>query len=121
MKPIFAIGAAIKWSIAAFAIAFALGLFSMGVLGLALYYPVYPMLAPFYGDPNDWHGDWVWPTIIVAGMGWSFSFLAAGLLNWRLGRAGWRPLYRRLVYAAMLWLGAAVIWWLLLWGQPYAA
>jgi hypothetical protein len=108
-----------KRSILAFVVTLALGLFSMGALGLALYYPVYPLFAPFFGDPNDWHGDWVWPTIIIAGMGWSFSFLVAGWLNQRLEHAGWGAVYRKPVYAAILWLGAAVIWFLLLLGKPF--
>ena len=92
----------------------ALGLLSMGALGAGLYYAVYPLLAPFFGDPNDWHGDWVWPSVIVAGMGWSFSFLVAGLLNRRLERAGWRTALRRAIYVMVLWLGAAVIWLIIL-------
>jgi hypothetical protein len=104
-----------KRSILAFVCALILGLFSMGVLGLALYYPVYPLLAPFFGDPNDWpSGDWVWPAIVGAGMAWSFSFLAAGLLNRRLENAGWQARYRKAIYVAVLWLGAALIWLIIL-------
>ncbi len=103
-----------KRSILGFIVALALGLFSMGVLGAALYYLVYPVLAPFFGNLNDWRGDWVWPSVIVAGMGWSFSFLAAGWLNRRLERAGWQSPFRRAVYLAVLWLGAAVIWLIIL-------
>jgi hypothetical protein len=104
----------IKRSILAFVITLALGLLSMGILGLALFYPVYPLLVPFFGHPDDWHGDWVWPSVIVAGMGWSFSFLVAGLLNRRLELAGWRTLFRQVVYVAVLWLGAALIWLIIL-------
>ncbi len=119
MKQLIGLCLQMKRSILAFVVMLALGLLSMGALGLALFYSVYPLLVPFFGDPNDWHGDWVWPSVIVAGMGWSFSFLAAGLLNRRLEQAGWGAVYRKLVYAAILWLGAAMIWFLLLLGKPF--
>jgi hypothetical protein len=103
-----------KRSVIAFMVALVLGLLSMGLLGALLYYAVYPVLAPFFGNPNDWHGDRVWPSVILAGMGWSFSFLGAGLLNLRLEKAGWRLTARRAVYLAILWLGAVVIWLVIL-------
>jgi hypothetical protein len=103
-----------KRSVAAFVIVLLLGLLSMGVLGAALYYPVYPLLSPFFGDPNDWHGDWVWPSVIVAGMGWSSSFLLAGFLNMSLEKRGWSAQVRRVIYVAILWLGAALIWLIIL-------
>jgi MFS family permease len=103
-----------KRSIIAFIGTLVLGLLSMGLLGALLYYAVYPVLAPYFGDPDDWHGDRVWPSLILAGMGWSFSFLAAGLLNLRLEKAGWRLRSRRAVYLAILWLGAVVIWLIIL-------
>jgi hypothetical protein len=114
MKQFFDLCLQMKRSIMAFVVTLILGLFSMGALGLALYYPVYPVLAPFFGDPNDWHGDWVWPSVIGAGMAWSFSFLVAGLLNRRLEQARWQARYRKAIYVAVLWLGAALIWLIIL-------
>lgn len=108
-----------KRSIVAFFVTLALGLLSMGLLGAVLYYAVYPLLAPYYGDPNDWHGDRVWPSVILAGMGWSFSFLAAGLINVRLENAKWGRLSRRLIYGVTLWLGALLIWFVILWGGAF--
>lgn len=72
---------AIKGSLIAFAVMLVLSFLSMGFLGAALYYACYPVLALFYGNPNNWSGDWVWPAVIAAGMLWSVSFLAAGRLN----------------------------------------
>ena len=87
----------------------------MGALGFALFYPVYPLLVPFFGTPDEWPtGDWLWPSVIVAGMAWSLSFLAAGLLNRRLERAGWQASYRKAAYVVVLWLGAALIWCIIL-------
>ena len=108
-----------KRSILAFAVALVLSLLSMGALGAALYYPVSPLFAPVFGDLTDWRGDWVWPSVIMAGMGWSFSFLVAGFLNRLLELAGWRPMVRKAIYGAVLWLGAALIWLIILWGKPY--
>lgn len=111
---------AMKRSIVAFVLALGLGFLSMGALGMLLWYPVMPVLAPLHGDPNDWHGDWVWPTIIAVGMVWSFSFLVAGWINLRLegARIGRWP--RRLAYIAVLWLGALLSWALLL-SEPFRA
>ena len=114
LKSLISVCLEMKRSIAAFIGALIMGLFSMGLLGAGLYYAVYPLLVPYFGDPNDWHGDRVWPSIILAGMGWSSSFLAAGLLNLKLEKAGWRMHARRAVYFAMLWLGALVIWLIIL-------
>lgn len=105
---------AIKWSLGAFAITLILGFLSMGALGAALYYLCYPVLAPFYGNLNNWHGDWVWSATIWAGMLWSVSFLAAGFLNLQLEAQGISAPWRGGVYVAVLWAGAVVIWALLL-------
>jgi hypothetical protein len=99
----------------AFIITLIVGLFSMGALGFVLFYPVYPVLAPFFGGPDEWpSGDWLWSSTIAAGMAWSFSFLVAGLLNRRLEQVGWRAHYRKAIYVAVLWIGAALIWLIIL-------
>lgn len=99
-----------KRSLIAFVVVAALGLLSMGALGASLYYTAYPVLAPRYGDLNDWHGDWVWPAMIGVGMAWSVSFLAAGLVNQWLLRTGHTRIIRWPAYAVMLWIWAAGIW-----------
>ncbi len=106
----------IKRSVIACIAAAILGLLSMGALGGGLYYAAYPLLAPFFGNPDDWHGDWVWPTMILAGMFWSLSFPVAGYLNHRLVLRRYMPGLRRAAYACVLWLGAAICWALLLAG-----
>ncbi|GLK65835.1 hypothetical protein [Paracoccus kondratievae] len=105
---------AIKWSLGAFAVKLILGFLSMGALGAALYYLCYPILAPFYGNLNNWSGDWVWSATIWAGMLWSVSFLAAGALNLQLEGQGISAPWRGGVYLAVLWGGALAIWGLLL-------
>ncbi|MFD2439878.1 hypothetical protein ACFSS8_06900 [Paracoccus kondratievae] len=94
---------AIKWSLGAFAVKLILGFLSMGALGAALYYLCYPILAPFYGNLNNWSGDWVWSATIWAGMLWSVSFLAAGALNLQLEGQGISAPWRGGVYLAVLW------------------
>lgn len=101
---------AIKWSVVGFVATLVLGLLGMGGLGAALYYACYPVLAPFYGNPNsDWSGDWVWSAMIWAGMLWSLSFLVAGWLNLQLV-PHLSALPRAIVYVAVLWLGALAVW-----------
>lgn len=78
----------IRWSLIAFVVTLILGFRSMGALGAALYYACYPVLAPFYGNLNDWRGDWVWNATIWAGMLWSVSFLVAGTINLQLEAHG---------------------------------
>ena len=99
----------IKWSLVAFVVTLVLGFLSMGALGAALYYACYPLLSPFYGNLDDWRGDWVWPATIVTGMLWAVSFPVAGALDRHLApRVPAAP--RMLIYLAVLWLGAALVW-----------
>lgn len=101
---------AMKWSFVCFVATLALGFIGMGLLGAALYYACYPVLAPFYGNPdNDWSGDWIWSAMIWAGMLWSFSFLVAGWLNLQL-IPHLSTLPRALIYGVVLWLGALMVW-----------
>lgn len=95
--------------VAVFAI-LGLGLISMGALGAGLYHAVCPALCPFAGALNDWTGDRVWPAAIMAGMILSISFLTAGLVHLRLEQRGVGVLPRRIFYALVLWVGAALTW-----------
>ncbi|MFC4255336.1 hypothetical protein GRI97_07860 [Altererythrobacter xixiisoli] len=97
-------------SLIAGAIAAALGLLSMGLLGGLLYYAAFPVLFPLFGNINGWSGDNVWPATIGAGMLWGLAFPIAGLINRRLARQGTAPALRRACYALVLWVGAALVW-----------
>jgi hypothetical protein len=117
MNPLTALRTAwrtMKRSLIAFGVALALGLLGMGALGMALYYPVAPVLALQFVGPDDWHGDWVWPALIGVGMAWSFGFLLAGWVNLRLQARPWPPAIRRGAYLAVLWGWALVLWWVTL-------
>ena len=87
-----------------------LGVVSMGALGGLLYFAVAPVVWPVFGNLNDWRGDGVWPATVAVGMLWSLGFVLAGWLNQRWLARGWSPRRRRLAYAAVLWLGAALLW-----------
>ena len=109
--------ATMKKSVLAFLLAAILGLLSMGVLGGLLYAAAYPVAGLWLEDPELWHGDRLWPTMILTGILWSPSFLVAGYVNLRLVRAGRGTIAaRRWLYALILWLGAVAIWSLALSG-----
>lgn len=87
-----------------------LGVVSMGALGGLLYFAVAPVVWPVFGNLNDWRGDGVWPATVAVGMLWSLGFVLAGWLNQRWLARGWSTRRRRLAYAAVLWLWAALLW-----------
>ncbi|WP_109301455.1 hypothetical protein [Aquimarina sp. AU474] len=102
-----------KFSIIAFIITFVLGLVSIGVLGIALYYAV-SFLFISYPSLNDWHGDWVWPAVILAGMTWSFGFVLGGFAWHYLSKSIISKITLRIVYVFILWVWAAFIWHIIL-------
>lgn len=102
----------------AFGASLALGLLSMGFLGIALYYPVAPVLLLRFPPQDRWRGDWVWPAIIGVGMGWSLGFLLAGATNAWLVQRAWPTTLRRLIYLGVLWGWALVVWFACLTFSP---
>lgn len=109
-----------KRSIVAGFIAGGFGLLSMGALGLALYYMSYPLHYPLFGDIETWEGkDLFWPSILWAGMLWGLAFPVAGWFDMRLARDARGAMMRRLVYLAILWLGAGLVWIVVALGSGY--
>ena len=110
---------ATKWSVLAAAAVLVLGLASMGLLGAALYFPVAPVLRQL-GLPgqDQWHGDWVWPTVIGTGMAWSVGFLLAGAANHWLLLRRWSAASRGLIYLGVLWCWALTVWFVCLEFSP---
>lgn len=102
-----------RFSIIAFIVTIPMGLFSMGILGAVLYYPV-SILFPSCPSFNDWRGDWVWPAIIGVGMAWSVGFLLAGLAWHYLSTNISSVWMLRCVYGLILYGWAGLLWWLVL-------
>jgi hypothetical protein len=100
-----------RFSIVAFVVTLGLGLLSMGALGLALYYLVFPFLNK---DIDSLQGDSAWPTIILVGMLWSFGFLFAGVVYHYLAK--WKlPKYIGYsAYALILWVWILILWYVCL-------
>src|SRR4051812_27905239 len=102
-----------KFSIVAFVVTAGLGLLSMGALGAILYYPVSFLLKKF-PPMNEWHGDWVWPAMIVVGMFWSVGFLLGGASWHYLTRITSSKLVLSVAYVFVLWIWAAMVWYFFL-------
>jgi len=100
-----------RFSIIGFIVTLGLGLLSMGVLGLGLYYLVFPFLNK---DIDSLQGDAAWPTIILVGMLWSFGFLFAGMVYHYLIK--WKsPKYiGNIAYVFVLWVWILVLWYVCL-------
>lgn len=106
-----------RFSLISFIITLALGLLSMGFLGIGIYYVVSPLLNLKFPDLDSLHGDWVWPALILAGMFWSFGFLIAGWVYLHLTRFDWTRMTKVLAYIFILLLWALIIWALILIGK----
>ncbi len=105
-----------RFSAIGFVVTFILGFISMGFLGLILYYPVSFVLRTG-PSINSWHGDWVWPALILVGLGWSFGFLLAGTAWHFLAPRLDSVVILRIIYGLILWAWAAFLWWWVLRGQ----
>ena len=110
-----------RFSLLACVVTLFLGLFSMGFLGLLLYYMVSPILDLKFPDFDSLHGDWIWPAIILAGMVWAFGFLFAGSLylyikeHTKLEGSKFSLIT---TYAIVLFLWALIIWTGIFIGRP---
>ncbi|SEQ92802.1 hypothetical protein [Neolewinella agarilytica] len=105
-----------RFSAIGFVATFILGFISMGMLGAVLYYPVSFVLRG-YPWIDDLHGDWMWPAVIMIGMGWSFSFLFAGAAWHFLAPSIDSVVILRIIYGLILWAWAAFLWWWILYSQ----
>jgi len=93
-----------RFSIIAFAIALILGLMSLGMEGLGIYYAV-EFALPVSIDSIQ--GDAVWPSVILAGMAWAPAFLLAGWICQRINN----KLLVWTTYILILWAWDYFIWW----------
>jgi hypothetical protein len=102
-----------RFSVIAFFVTAILGLFSMGLLGGLLYYPV-SFLFRRYPSLNEWHGDWVWPAIIAVGMFWSLGFVFGGIATHYIGKLTESKFILYGAYLFILWGWAALLWYLVI-------
>ena len=80
---------------------------SMGALGYLLYYPVALLLLE---SIDALAGDSVWPSVIFAGMLWSFGFLIAGIISHYVTRQGLQKFLTYFTYALFLWTWDYLVW-----------
>ncbi|SMG44127.1 hypothetical protein SAMN03080602_03247 [Arenibacter troitsensis] len=99
----------VKFSLIAFFTTAVLSLISMGALGALLYYPVSFL---FGSNPNlmDWGGDWVWPSVIMVGMLWSFGFVFGAVAWYYIQKITQSKALLIAAYLLILWLWAALLW-----------
>lgn len=105
-----------QYSIIACIVAAILGLLSMGILGFALYYPVC-FLFKNYPSINSWRGDWVWPATISVGIFWSLGFIFSGLAAHFLAKITSSKIIIYFVYGFILYLWAAILWYIVIIGN----
>ena len=107
------------WPSALLALVAAVGAFlSMGLLGLALYYPVSPLLNVWFPPLEAWDQSQVWPVIIAMPIVWAPAFLIAGNVNRQTKLRGWSRRARIALYIGILWLAALAAWLVLLPANP---
>jgi len=102
-----------KFSAISAILSFVVGLFSMGFLGIGLYYAV-SFLFSSYPSIKKWHGDWTWTALIGSGMAWGFGFVIGGVVWHLLSPAITSTVILCLIYLLVLWLWAAFIWYMIL-------
>ena len=103
-----------RFSLISFIITLALGLLSMGFLGIGLYYLVSPILNLYFPPIDSLHGDWAWPAMIISGMVWSFAYPIAGWVYLHLTRFDWTRMTKVLAYIFILLLWDLILWALIL-------
>jgi ABC-type polysaccharide/polyol phosphate export permease len=84
---------------------------SLGLLGVAHYTLVSPVLRLGFPPLRQMDEAVSWPLAILTPIVWAPSFLLAGLVNRALRRRGWRRGWRAGAYLAILWLAGVAAWW----------
>ena len=95
-----------KFSLIAFVIALIIGLMSLGLQGYGVYYAV-EFALPVSIDSIQ--GDTLWPSTILAGMGWAIGFLLAGWICQRIKTQSKFTIW--FIYVIILWAWAYLVWW----------
>ncbi len=100
-----------RFSIVACIIMFVLGFLGMGITGALLYFLVFFALGD-HPHFDTWHGDWVWPALLLVSWAFPIGFLFAGLAWHYLKTRITSKILLRVVYGLILWLWAALLWFL---------
>lgn len=79
----------------------------MGALGYGLYYLVIPILG---NRIDELQGDSLWPSMILAGMAWSQSFLFASFVHHALKKHIASEWIMKVIYGFVLWTWILVVW-----------
>lgn len=79
----------VKISFFIFVVLAFLGFFSLGALGLGLYYLIFPVAGFLFPHPDSLLGDWVWPSTIGVGILWPLGFIFASILFNFLKKRNW--------------------------------
>ena len=103
-----------RFSIIACIIMFALGFLGMGITGAILYFTVFFVLGSF-APFDEWHGDWVWPALILVSLLFPLGFIFGGLAWHYMKTRISSKLILRIVYAFILWIWTAFVWYVTLW------
>ncbi len=103
-----------RFSLISFVTTLALGLISMGFLGIGLYYIVSPILNLVFPRLDSLHGDWASPALLMSGMAWSFAFPVAGWVYLHLTRYDWTKMTKVLAYIFILLFWDLILWAMLL-------
>ena len=107
------------WPSFAIALLTVVGAFlSMGMLGLALYFLVSPVLNLWFPPLDVWNQSLVWPVIIAVPIVWAPAFVVAGIVNRQTKQRGWSRRGRIALYLGIIWLAAILAWLILLPANP---
>lgn len=112
LRVVLAVLVAIRHSLADFAVTFALSLFTFGGAWIWLHDLVAPLLPADRRSLGDFTTDsTVGASMIVIGLAWPLGFVLAGLFDVALARRARSVWLRWLVYLAVLWVWAVLLWW----------
>ncbi len=100
-----------RFSIVASSIMFALSFLGMGITGALLYFVVFFALGE-HPHFDTWHGDWVWPAMLLVSFVFPLGFIFGGLTWHYLKRQIASTIVLRIIYALILWLWAAFLWYI---------
>ena len=92
-----------------------LNFIGMGIVGAVFAMVVSPITNLYLPHFNDMHGDWVWPTMIMAGFFSALLFIPAGMLNSYLIKKAINKFLRMVIYSLAIYIPNLLLWSAILW------